>query len=125
MDVSFSREQEMGQRYDSSVPSLAMRCASAVPFSGGVLSTEGLEFPLLDHFLPASATNFRTSATRITAKNETKAYRTHCDSSNTGSRYRGPQHMNQKFVQYEGFSPDTKFSIKCSGFLCLELVYTV
>jgi len=33
--------------------------------------------------------------------------------------------MNQKFVQYEGFSADTKFSIKFSDFLCLELVYTV
>ena len=33
--------------------------------------------------------------------------------------------MNQEFVQYEGLFADTKFSIKCSDFLFLELVYTV
>jgi len=58
VEVSFSREQEKRQRYDSSVPSLAMCCAvlELNPLPEGI-EHRGLRVSLLDHFLRASGTN--------------------------------------------------------------------
>jgi len=114
----------MRQQCDSSGASLAICYAVLVlyPFPEGA-EHRGLRISVLDHFLRAPGTNLPDLSHRYHGQK--------CDGGLptviawAQAPGTGHQHMNQKFVRYEGFSGDTKFSIKCSDFLCLELVYTI